>query len=399
MGVRVRGWRAVVEAIVWVGGILLPNGAMAQSLFVTPSFTFAEVYDDNIFRTSSGEKEDFISRFSPAVETGYRTPRLTLLGRYTFDAEVFNEHPELNDAQARQRGEVDLEYRATRSLTLAANGTYTETQTPGELNLVSGLEAGRVRAERITAGPSLNYRFDPLTIGTAAYEFTRDEISGGIETDSHTGRLGLEREITRRDTALLGYAVRRYLFDGEDTTFYVMTAGWSHRLTRRTSFTLQGGPRVSDDSVDPEVEAVIRHALDRGELSFTYARTETVVIGEAGTVTVESFEAGASYRLLEDALEVRAAPAYINASRGASEADIYRAFFQATYKITEYLSLIGSYQFYLQQGILDGSSDEEITQNVVLLGVTVATHFGAGPRPQVRGRSSERPRGRLLERP
>lgn len=369
---RILGRRAFPLALTILGGVLAPTVAFTQAgFYVTPSASVTEVYDDNLFSTSSQREKDFISRFSPGILAGYQSTPLTLLGRYTFDAEVYADHPELNDAQVRQEASLDFRYLPIPVLTLGVKAAYLATQTPQEFNVQTGVAAGRAGAKRYTVNPSISYRYDPLTAGTMDYAFTRDELAGGISTETHNVNLGLDRRITGQDTGKFGYNLRRFAFGDDTTMSHAFTLGWTREFTPLTSITLRGGPRVSDGTVDPEVSASIRHRLRRGELSFTYARSQTTAVGQAGTVNTEILAASATYQLLRF-LSIGAAPSFIRSTRASAEVKVYLVNLDVTYQITKWLSLVGSYQFSLQQGSLEGR-DEKIPHNVVLLRL-VATY-------------------------
>lgn len=379
------GSRGVAPALILLGGILVPIVARAQAgSYVTPSFSVARVYDDNLFSTSSQREKDFISRLSPEIQAGYQSARLTLLGRYTFDTEVFADHPELTTAQARQQASTEFQYLPTRLLTLAFDSEYLDTQTPGEFNATTGLEVGRARAQRFSLSPSIAYRFDPLTAGTGGYVFTKDELAGGVLAETHTTDLGLDRRITPRDTGSFSYTFRQFAFGGGDTTrpfrsgdtiaSSAFTLGWTREVTPLTSFTLRGGPRFSEGLVDPEVSASIRHRLKRGEVSFTYARSQTTVIGRTGTLDTESFAAAVTYQPLRF-LQVSAAPSFFKSTNATFKAKVYRVNLGATYQITKWLSLVGSYEFSLQQGGLGRLRNEEISHNLFLLRLVATNPF------------------------
>ena len=69
------------------------------------------VSDSNLFCGPADRQSDVIARVSPAIDAEYRSTRLTLLGRYTVDAERFAEHASLTTPRARQQAAVDVLYR------------------------------------------------------------------------------------------------------------------------------------------------------------------------------------------------------------------------------------------------------------------------------------------------
>lgn len=370
MRVLRRGGHA--RKLVLLSAVLVPTAVSAQpGFYITPSFSVAEVYDDNVFATADRREADFISRFSPSIEAGYQSARLTLLGRYTFDAEVFAGHPELTTPEARRNASADLRYLPTPLLTLSLTGTYLTTQTPGEFNTETGLQTGRTPAERVSVTPAVAYQLGPLSTATGDYTFAQDE-AGGIETEIHSANLGFERRVTPRDTGSLGYAFRHFAFSGDTSTSHTFTLGWTRDITPLTTITLRAGPRFSDGSTDPEVAASIRRTFKHGELSVAYARTQATVVGERGVVESESFGVTLIYRLLA-ALEVRVAPVFITSTRGDLEATVYGVGVEAVYRVAKGLFLTGSYRFSLQQGNLvpGARRDEEIQRNVVTLSLVV----------------------------
>lgn len=374
------GRRSVVARIILALGCSLPASVVvAQTGFLlTPSLSATEVYDDNIFFSATGEREDFVSRVSPSLEVGYRSTPVTLEARHTFDVERYARNPALDSSDARRHSTADIEYRPTRLLTLEADASHTETRRPGELTGDTGLELGRARAARDSTGLSLSYRLGPRTDVSMSYEFMRDDLAGGIETDTHTATLRMERRISPRGTTSLGYTQRRFLFDGEDTTISrVATLGWTYDLTRRTSLSLIGGPRSTDGSVEPEISATVTHVLERGELSATYARSRSTVIGRADTVATERLAAAAAYSL-SPALELRAAPSLAISTSDAAQAEVYSMDLEASYRMSRNMSLTGAYRFRTQQGGLDTPGDQEIVRNVVLLGITFSYPWRIG---------------------
>lgn len=371
MGMRIL--REIAQRLILIGSGLLPGASLAQmGWFATPSLSAAHVYDDNLFSTPSQRERERILRLSPAIEAGYRSDPLDVRGRYTSDAERYARHPELDTNQAREQAGVDFRYQPTHKLTLAADASYIKTQTPGELNLDTGLEHERIRAERLSFSPTVAYRFDRLTVGTTTYAYTRDELEGGMRTDTHAMALSIDRRFTRQDVMNVGYTLQEFRFDGQDrVTSQALTVGDTHQFTPRTAVALSGGPRFSDGSIDPELSASLRQRLERGELALTYTRGATTAIGQAGVATTEALGASAAVRF-GSSLEIRVAPSFLSSTRGSLQADVVRADIEAGYRLTDTLSLFGSYQFSRQRGSLDTRSDADVRRNIILFGIVIA---------------------------
>jgi len=399
MGMNAKKWQCLTGMLLLAVGPLFSSEARAQAgeYFLAPSITLAEVFDDNVFHTSSRREHDFITRASPIVAGGYRSAPLTLIGYYTFDADYYSRHSEFTEFNAREEAGLDFRYLPDPRLTLSLGARYTETEISSDLNFETGLAAGRLNAERFSITPGAVYRFDARTAGNVSYTFTDDKIQGegggpGIDTETHSATVGLDYRVTRRDTASLAYTYRRFNFEGESEDAHVPTVGWTHQLTRLTSLTLAAGPRFSDGDVDPEVFALIRHRLDRGELTFGYAHSQSTVLGQIGAVETDSFEATAFYAP-DRYWQFRAVPSYVISERRSFEAKVFRASFEVSYQLTSYMALIGAYEFTNQDGRLDRPGGADITRNVIMVGIVLTAP--SWPRYDVRPGRSILPNRRL----
>ena len=375
-------WCGALLSVILAVGLLSPTAGWGQQeagWTVTPSFALSEVFDDNIFsrNSDSTRQSDLITRLTPGLQAGYYSIPLTLVGRYTFDAEVYARHPELNKAQIRQQASAEVRYLPIRPLTLSMNGSYARTQTPQDLNTLTGIESARSRAESYSVSPSASYQVNSLTTIGSHYSFTRDKRGGGVETDTNAFSIDLQRRIAAQDTGTITYAFRHYQFDQQETsggndttTSHVGSLTWSHTFTPLTSLTLQGGARFSEGTVNPEVSATIQHRLQQGQLSFTYARSQTTAIGLGGTIDTESFSATASYEPIRF-LRFSATPAFFRNERQNATSRVYSLGLNASYEISRWLSLVGSYRFSFQDGAFSsttgGASNQEILRNVALI--------------------------------
>src|SRR3989441_7289369 len=367
-------WLRVVFAQVFVAGVLLPTASPAQTgYYLTPSLSVAEVYDDNLFYTPSPRTQDFFTRTSPGLKAGYQSAPLTVEGSYTFDSEIYKQHKELTTPLVRQRGSIELKATPDQVLTLSVPVSFFQTRTPTELNLQTGLAVGRVRAERYTTNPAFTYRYDPLTTAKGDYTYAKDLLAGGPTIDSHIVNLVLDSRLSPRDTVGPGYVGRRFEFSGFPAlTSHAFTLGWSHELTPLTTFTLRGGPRLTEGTVDhlPEASASISHKLKTGQLLLSYASNLTTVFGLAAPLKAQSITATATTELLPK-LQLSATPAFYRVSREPFKATVYVMNLEVSRQLTKTLALAASYQFSLQRGSLFGPEDVEVLHNIFLIRLTV----------------------------
>ncbi len=330
--------------------------------YLIPSFALTAEFDDNIFATSSNRKSDFISRFSPGLAGGYRSEPFSLLLKGGFDAEVFAEHSELNDATSGWHVGLDAQYLPTRPLTLGLAFSYIETNTTSTLPTAVGLtpavtapatvlEFGRVRATFLTMSPSVVYQFTPVTAGMAAYTYVHDTIQGGVSTTLHTTQLRLGHQFTSLDTGILGFRNTVYENEGFPTTVdYAPTVGWIRQLTPVTRLTLEGGPLfTSDGSVGPNVGARLEHEFKVAKVGLGYSRTQGFVLGQPGVVRTETFQGTVSFEPIKSLL-VSVGPALTKLhGERTLDTNFYELAASASYPILRWLTARATYRFGYQE--------------------------------------------------
>jgi hypothetical protein len=259
-----------------------------------------------------------------------------------------------------------------RTTTLSFKSEYNQTKSPGDLNEFSGIPFPRARAQRILAEPTVEHRFDPLTTGTLGYSFTQDSASFGVTTETHAGKMGLDRRITRQDALGLEYEFKDYIFTGEEDFLIVLGTKildrvpifsgrdtvqshiiglkWTHDFTPQTSFSVRAGPRFSEGSVDPDVFTSLKHRFQQGEVTLEYRKSQNPVVGERGLVNTDGVTLTAKYKPLRQ-LELTAMPSFFRNTLNGQQVTVYKVKLEAAYAITRWLSLVGTYERLGQNGI------------------------------------------------
>jgi hypothetical protein len=376
------------------------NLAWGQAgVYAKPWIAHGEEFDDNVFNDTTRRKSDIVTRFTPGLEVGYRSEPFTLLGRYDFDAEIFAKNTRLTQAQARQRGGMQLDYKPTRFWTLGFLGEYIETERPEDLNTTTGIAGERGRSRGYHFDPTFAYHFDALTMATSHYTFSRNErpqnlVLGGIGTaidtrnDEHSTGLELARTFTGRDKGTISYGFRHFVVSGlpsddlhrdtrDESSSHIVSLGWVRQLSSLLTLSLRGGPRMSSGGIAPEVKGSLSQRFQRGEVMVTYGRTQNIAVGRSGPIETESYLGTVSYQLLPH-LTMRANPAYYvnNSENGATK--VYRLDLTVAYAVNPWLFLQGSYGFSYEResGHASGfSSRGDRYRNVVFFELTVAPQY------------------------
>jgi hypothetical protein len=375
MGIRLISSSATALAAVVVAGAWLPAVASARSaLYLLPSLALTEVYDDNLFFVPDDHQEDRFLRLRPAVRLGYRTLPTDLDLTYSQDLERYNQYQDLDTNQARRDLSLDWSFRPNRLLTLHTAADYIKTRSPGELAALTGVQFGRVFAERRYFSPSLEYAYDNLTTANARYEYSRDKITNGIGSDTNTVDLGVNRRLSPYDTADIRYRFDRFHFDsGQSVNVHTLLFGTDYQFTPRLAVTALAGPRFTgNDSTDASVSAQLRYRIERGDLSLDYQRSQTTILGVGAAVDSETLGATLTLMPVKD-VELRAVPNYSNSTNAGLRTEVYRFLLEAGWQATTYLTVVGSYEFTAQHGSLLSSGANETTHNLIMIGVVVAS--------------------------
>jgi hypothetical protein len=351
-----------------------PATTFAQShTYARMSFSVSQVYDGNLFATpaSRGPQDDLISRAGPSIEVGYLSLPLDIVARYGIQAERYLNHPDMNATAAHQDASVRFSYLPMPRLDINVDAGYVATQSPAEFNLESQLAVGRAPAQRLALSSAVSYDWNPVTKINGDYTFGRDNVVGGVASVTGRSRVGLQRRTGLRNAYRVDYQFRNAGFsDGSSSRSHVVTAGWTHAITTRTGFEVAAGPRLTAGSVRPEVSAVLRRQLTRGELSAMYSSTEMTTIGERGTINVDRVGFSGSYRPARR-LVVTATPSWSRSTRGHEQVPVYVLDVESAFETTGHLSLVAWARVGRQDGILSGPP-EMIPYRTLGLNVMIA---------------------------
>jgi len=361
----------------------VPAAAPAQTGWVVlPTFTLAEEFDDNVFVSTTDPKSDFITRFTPGLQLGYRSEPFTLLVSSSIDAEIYVNNPELSGAANRKRAALEMKYLPFRLLTVSLNVTYFETDTPSELVPTTGLQLGRSRATQLAIIPAASYQITSVDTATASYAFFHDTLEGGTDNDTHRVKLGYARQLTPLDTGFTNYRLHVFENQGGPTTVTnTPTLGWKRQVTRNTVLTLEGGPRfVSggpsfvDDRVEPEAHASLEHSFKLAKVAVEYHRTEAVVVGQPGKVELESVSGSFEIEPVR-LLKLRFQPGYYRTFGGADPtATVYGFLLGALYPVNSWLTARLDYRFAYQK-----QADTTLPHNIVTLSLDVVYPVRVAP--------------------
>src|SRR6185503_9212008 len=250
---------AVTTLLVAAGALYAATAAAQSHIEAVPSVTVGSLYDDNLFAQAQGDAGHMLT-VRPGLGTAIDTRRLNISSLFTFDSQHSN-HADLTMSGARRHGDATLRYRSTDMTTLGLMAQYDRTETPGEINIGTGILTDRRQAQRWEVSPNFAHKFGPHTSITGSYDWMAESL-----VDNGTGRMqvvraGLSQIYSTRST-VSGIVQERHFADPIDATnasdSVALLGGWDHQFSPAGRFSLQAGPRVSSyRGLLPEVNATI----------------------------------------------------------------------------------------------------------------------------------------------
>jgi hypothetical protein len=350
--------------------LALPVTGIAQPrLRVTGQVAITESYDDNLFPspTSPVRQSDFSYRVGPRLGLAYATRTLDVFARYGREAEAFAWRPELDSARARQEAALDVGWSPGRALRLEAGALYEDTSTARDLNIVTGLETGRLPAQHFSTRASAALRLGRHTAVRAEHTFSNDRVSGFPTVEAQVASVVLQRQISGSENATMTFTERQLGATGSLTRSHVLTFGWSRQVTPGVHFEVKAGPRLSSDgTVGPEVWLGVRGNLGRGDVTFEYTQTEATAVAHLARLDVQGVSV-TLHRRLHRGVWLSGGPAIFASRDRQSEAIVYRAGAELEWRLVPRVALTGSYQWSLQEGNLAGPALQDIPHNTFSL--------------------------------
>lgn len=369
----------VVSALLSVG---VATSATPQSeITVVPAVALSTMYDDNLFSAPRGVA-DVLTTVRPSVETRVLSPRWNLQSLAYFDAQRSASTQALNTFDARRHGMIDVRGQASPVLSLGAAARYDRSETPGDLNLDTGILLDRQRATRLQVTPSLAYRADARTTFSSRYDWTSERLSGWPGGDLQALHIGIAREVTPRTTLNARYLGR--MFTGEiDAHSQSVVVGWAREMTPGTNVSIEAGPRMtSDRGLRAEVLAAWLRRTPRTRLRFDYWRGETIVLGIPGPVEIHSGTTNVSWtfrRFFDVGTQVGV---FNSHTMEDTQAIVYHAALVGAWSRQPYILSV-SYGSDVQKGDIRsrGRADEYVRRGVFLVRLTVAPRLSRAFRP------------------
>ncbi len=339
---------------------------------IVPSISIAHVYDDNLFADVEGSAGQML-QIRPSIEGSYESPRLTLLSVYSQDM-LRSNHGDLNTLDARRHAFLDTKFRSTPLTTFGVAARYDRSETPGEIELDTGILGPRQTAERWQVAPNFSRRMGPRTVLTGGYDWTQEHEIDTPKGTMHQGRLAISREWTTR-TDIVGSYLGRYFDDSfEAYSSHALLGGFSREVAPGTQFSFYAGPRITSyrSGLKPEVSTGLIRATPRINLALDYWHGETIILGIQGPVAVDSGTARVSWPLTAK-LELGTLAGVTDIDTiDLREARVYRTALLGSWTTRGMYTVGASYGIDYQEGDIRRRLEEDVLRHVFRVSLTIA---------------------------
>ena len=349
------------------------HAAAQTSVSFVPSMSIGGVYDDNVFARVEGSAGQML-QVRPSLEVSVESPRTTMLGLYSFDM-IRSNHADLTTLDARRHALLDVGVRTTPMTRIAVVGRYDRTETPGEINIESGVLSDRQQAERFQFTPSFTRRLSPLVTIAGSYDWTSEYLVDSGRGTMHSARASASRDVSARSSVTMAYVGRFFAEAGDEQVSHALLGGWSRRFSPATNVTLQAGPRVATyRGVAPEVAATIARTTPRLTVGLDYWHGEAIVLGIHGPVGVNSATARAMWRLTRKTDVTLRAGASDITTIDERDARVYRGTLTTSWAPSGTVAIVGSYGVDYQIGDVRRAllGNQHLMRHMVSISMTVA---------------------------
>ena len=364
----------------FVGPDLFNPPAHQGWITITPSLTLSGEYNDNLFLTSRGRRDDAVFRITPGVTLTMRRPSYRFSAGFNTSGELYLQEDELNGFGKSTNLYADWFYQVSPTVTFALTDDFVFSQDTNTIT-TGGVSAGRQDAWRNTLTPSVRWQATPNTgLGLfASHTIIRFEENAGDLRDSNTYRLGLtaDHRLTARLTGVLGIEGAYLDISGEPSAWTVTPrVGLTYDVTPTLRAFGSAGPtlieRDGDTTVTPAITVGLTQTFKFGFLQAGYDRA--VVAETFGVSDRHAFFGSLVVPTLQRGLQLEFTPRYtIVEPEGSNSGDTVKTLslhLTARYQIVRNISVIGSYTFFQQT--FDRSGNGDIDQNRVFLGLQYA---------------------------
>jgi hypothetical protein len=240
--------RGTVLVLVLVVG-LWGAPARADQRRLVLSMGAGEKYNDNIFLTSDGEIDDFITTLSGGLEFVNRTERLdlALTGRAVNQDYADNDDLDGLDQYYKSR----IGYWLFPHLKTTLDGSFTRDTQPDRDIDVTGIVLNTATRDTQQYGAGIQYDPTDITSAYFSYQYRDQDFESSQHSDYNYHQVGLALshrldKLVENTTGRLNFRYAHYDYPATQLDYYAGTTGFLHRLTELWHLQIDVGARYTE---------------------------------------------------------------------------------------------------------------------------------------------------------
>ncbi len=235
---------------------LLISSTVWAAVEITPRFSIAEEYNDNVFLTDTNREDDWITTVEPGIGLLYNQRSLELTLDYSLLYRFYKNNSDEDQDRFRdvQRGALDALFFGGRPFTLSVVGTITrETLDERDRDLEFNDTVDRSTVYRVSATPEYRLRISPTLAAVFGYSLNLVDYAASEGDDylEHQGRFTIEKNISQALDIWARYQYTDHDNDDdlEDFDRHEASIGGRYQVGARTSLAaMVGRSKVQYDS-------------------------------------------------------------------------------------------------------------------------------------------------------
>ena len=214
---------------------------------LTPNITFEEEYTDNLFLQEDNEEDELITTIAPGVAIKVESRWIDLSLDYSFRFEHYMNHDNLTDLdfEGGQRADLGTTFWEGRPFSLGVYGTISretldESQNSSDANEL----VNKSTVYDLTVHPRYRFRLGGESFLEFGYIYDRTdhEDPRGNDSQSHSGRVSLIKELSTNSEISANYTYKIHKSDDdEDYDRQSFTLGFEQQFGPRLTVALEGG--------------------------------------------------------------------------------------------------------------------------------------------------------------
>jgi hypothetical protein len=200
-------------------------GRAYDEIKLTPSISFEQRWESNVFNRESDERDDFVTFAQPQLELRYDSDRTRIRTSYLLQSRSYADYSGLNSIGHRLK--FDGSRNLTRRLSASLGGALRISPKTDDFDVDGlGFRRGRPDYRTYSLSGSLRYSLDArsaISLGLvhARQDYEADSDNPGIQTDTESRSITLSytRTLSRRDSVGLSLARSDTEFQRDPDTF------------------------------------------------------------------------------------------------------------------------------------------------------------------------------------